>query len=81
MIKDASCKFDDYSISPKIRQILLHWGYANADMKICQYLQLYIKNTMPNISHFNTSYVLRYAHSRYVKCLFANIQTMEHVKD
>ena len=20
-------RFDDYSISPKIRQILLHWGY------------------------------------------------------
>ena len=27
MIKDANIKFDDYSISPKIRQILLHWGY------------------------------------------------------
>ena len=27
MIKDVSIKFDDYSISPKIRQILLHWGY------------------------------------------------------
>ena len=27
MIKDAGSKFDDYSISPKIRQILLHWGY------------------------------------------------------
>ena len=27
MIKDARSKFDDYSISPKIRQILLHWGY------------------------------------------------------
>ena len=26
-IKDAGNKFDDYSISPKIRQILLHWGY------------------------------------------------------
>ena len=25
-IKDAGNKFDDYSISPKIRQILLHWG-------------------------------------------------------
>ena len=23
----AGSKFDDYSISPKIRQILLHWGY------------------------------------------------------
>ena len=27
MIKDADSKFDDYNISPKIRQILLHWGY------------------------------------------------------
>ena len=27
MIKDNGSKFDDYSISPKIRQILLHWGY------------------------------------------------------
>ena len=25
MIKDSRSKFDDYSISPKIRQILLHW--------------------------------------------------------
>ena len=27
MIQDKSDKFDDCSISPKIRQILLHWGY------------------------------------------------------
>ena len=27
MFKDAGSKFDDYSISPKIRQILLHWEY------------------------------------------------------
>ena len=27
VIQDADSKFDDYSISPKIRQILLHWGY------------------------------------------------------
>ena len=27
MIRDAGSKFDGYSISPKIRQILLHWGY------------------------------------------------------
>ena len=26
-IKDAGVKFDDYSISPKIKQILLHSGY------------------------------------------------------
>ena len=27
MTKDACSKFDDYSISSKIRQILLHWVY------------------------------------------------------
>ena len=27
MIKDVNGKFNDYSISPRIRQILLHWGY------------------------------------------------------
>ena len=27
MIKNAGSKFDDYSISPKIRQTILHWGY------------------------------------------------------
>ena len=27
MIKNKGAKFDDYSVSPKIRQILLHWGY------------------------------------------------------
>ena len=27
MIEDADIKFNDYSVSPKIRQILLHWGY------------------------------------------------------
>ena len=27
MIKDAGNKFDDYSILPKTRQILLYWSY------------------------------------------------------
>ena len=27
MIRNVGSKFVDYSISPKIRQILLHWGY------------------------------------------------------
>ena len=27
MIKNAGSKYDFYSVSPKIRQILLHWGY------------------------------------------------------
>ena len=31
MIKDANSKFHDYSISSKIRQILLHWGYESTE--------------------------------------------------
>ena len=27
MIKEKGAKYNDYSISPKTRQILLHWGY------------------------------------------------------
>ena len=27
VVKDAVNRFDDYSVSPKIRQILLHQGY------------------------------------------------------
>ena len=27
MIKDSGGTFDDYSISPKIRQTLMHWDY------------------------------------------------------
>ena len=27
MIKGVNSKFDGYSTLPKIRQILLHWGY------------------------------------------------------
>ena len=31
MIEDNGSAFDDYSISPKIKQILLHWGYELAE--------------------------------------------------
>ena len=27
MVKEVGGEFDDYSVSPKTRQILLHWGY------------------------------------------------------
>ena len=35
MIKDKGTKFDDFSVSTKIRQILLHWGYE-LDESECQ---------------------------------------------
>ena len=34
IIRDAGSKFDDYSILPKIRQILLHWGYELTEKDI-----------------------------------------------
>ena len=39
MIKDVNGRFDDYSISPKIRQILLHCGYelVENDLFFCSY--------------------------------------------
>ena len=35
MIKDKGTKFDDLSVSPKIRQILLHWGFELVESE-CQ---------------------------------------------
>ena len=35
MIKDAGSKFDDYSVSPKIRQILLHCSYELTENIFC----------------------------------------------
>ena len=31
MIKNAGSKYDDYSISPKIRHIFLHWVYKSTE--------------------------------------------------
>ena len=35
MIKNAGSKYDDYSILPKIRQILLHWGFELTEKDFC----------------------------------------------
>ena len=32
MIKDVNGRFDDYSISPKITQILWHWRYESVEI-------------------------------------------------
>ena len=37
MIKDADIRFNDYNISPKIRQILLHWGYELKENDVLNY--------------------------------------------
>ena len=38
MIKVSGSKFDYYSISPKIRQVLLPWGYELAEKDFFYYL-------------------------------------------
>ena len=37
MIRDAGSKCNDYSISPKIRQVLLHWGYESTEKDLLTY--------------------------------------------
>ena len=34
MIKNKGAKYNDYSISPKIRQILLHGGYELVENEV-----------------------------------------------
>ena len=48
--------------------------WPNANIKILQYICLHIGNSTTQILHYNTFHLLRYAHFRYVKCLFTNIQ-------
>ena len=42
MIKDNGSKYDDYNISPKIRQILLHWGYELKESDVVLFIFLLI---------------------------------------
>ena len=46
MTKKADSKFDDYSISPKIRQILLYWGYELAEKDLSDYFFVRIKHEL-----------------------------------
>ena len=52
MIKDVDSKFDDYSISPKIKQVLLHWGYELTEkdfLLICQTnIQKWVTTGLPD---------------------------------
>ena len=65
MIRDAGSKFDDYSISPKIRQILLHWGYELTEKYFFNELSnRYIKM---NYYWFNRQEVLQKPKEKYWK--------------
>ena len=64
MIKDAGSKFDN-SVSPKIRQIILHWGYELTEK------DFFINSTNKCIKmsyyHFNRLEILQKAKQRYSK--------------
>ena len=42
MIKDVNGRIDNYSISPKIRQVLLHWGYELVESDLLLFVFLFI---------------------------------------
>ena len=42
MIKNKGAKFDDYSFPPKIRQILLHWGYKLTENDLFKSVIFYV---------------------------------------
>ena len=48
-------------------------------MKILQYIYLHMKNSILQIAHCNTCHPLRYAHVRYAKYLFTNIQKQQNM--
>ena len=64
MIKDAGSKFNDYSVSPKIRQILLHWGYELTEKYFFIDLTLCIKMSY---YWFNRQEILQKAKEKYSK--------------
>ena len=69
MIKDTVSKFDDYSISPKIRQVLLHWGYEltkqSYDSQNKEAIKEESKNRYRNLSQEEKEKIREYQRKRY----------------
>ena len=65
MIRDTGRKFDDYSISSKIRQIVLHWGYELTE----KYFFNELTNWNIKLSYywFNKQEVFKEAKQKYSK--------------
>ena len=63
MIKNVNGRMDDYSISPKIRQILFHWGYELSKV-ICCDLGFFVQIKM-SYYWFNGKELLQKAKDRY----------------
>ena len=65
IIRDAGSKFDDYSILPKIRQILLHWGYELTEKDFFNEFSNYCIKM--NHYWFNRQEILQKAKEKYSK--------------
>ena len=65
MIRDAGSKFHDYSISLKIRQILLHWGNDVTEKDI--FNELINQRIKVNYYWFDRQEILQKAKERYSK--------------
>ena len=65
MIKDANSRFDDYSISPKIRQILLHWGYELTESDLLSFVFCFFVNIRMSYYWFNRQELLQKAKEKY----------------
>ena len=64
-IRNAGSKHDDFSISPKLRQILLHWSYELTEKDFLnEFSNLYIKM---NYYWFNRQEILQKAKEKYSK--------------
>ena len=46
LVKDVNGTFDDYSILPKIRQIVLHWGYELVENDLLWFIFCSYKNEL-----------------------------------
>ena len=69
-IRDTGSKFDDYSISSKIRQIVLHWGYELTE----KYFFNELTNWHIKLSYywFNKQEVFKEAKQKYSKAKAAD---------
>ena len=81
MIKDARSKFNDYSISPKIRQILLQWGYELTEKDF--FINLTNQCIKMSYYWFNRQKILQKAEERYCKEKGAEyyLQNKEAIKE
>ena len=81
MIKDAGCKFDNYSVSLTTRQILFHWVYELTEKDFF----IHSTNQCIKMSYywFNTQDILQKAKERYSKEKAAEyyLQNKEAIKE